>query len=91
MAPRSGVAVPHILLVFPLPTDFCLRAFQLESKVNLVYSDTQGDDRGLRRPGWWERPRVANQREILIQLRINEKAVAGEAVAFLGAERGRGA
>ena len=66
MAPRSGVAAHHILHVFPLPTDFCLRAVQLESKVNQVYSDTQGDDRGLRRPGWWERPRVANQREIPI-------------------------
>lgn len=54
---------PPILLIFPLPTDFCCRAFQLESQVILVYSDTQGDDRGLRRPGWWERPRAANQRE----------------------------
>lgn len=64
MASRSGVAVSHILLISPLPTDFCLRDFHLESQVNLVYSDTQGDNRGLRSPGWWEIPMVANQRDI---------------------------
>lgn len=63
MASRSGVAVSHILLISPLPTDFCLRDFHLESQVNLVYSDTQGET-GLRSPGWWEIPMVANQRDI---------------------------
>ena len=40
---------------------------------------------GGRDPGWLTRGRFR------LQLRINEKAVAGEAVAFLGAERGHGA
>lgn len=41
-ASRSGVVVPHILVISPLPIDFCLRDAQPENPANLVSSDTQG-------------------------------------------------
>lgn len=41
MTSRSGVGVSHVLLISPLPTDFCLRDFQPKSQANLVNSDTQ--------------------------------------------------
>lgn len=86
MALRSGVAVHHTLLISPLLRDFCLRDFQLESHVNLVYSDTQGDNRGLRRPGYGKYPGWPTRGRFKLWLRIKEKAMAGGAVPFIGAE-----